>query len=55
MIAKPATSPLTGAFVVNPKIKTPADLKGKNIGVNGLSGGAWIFAMLTLDYWGRGV
>ena len=43
---------LTGAFVVNPKIKTPADLKGKNIGVNGLSGGAWIFAMLTLDYWG---
>jgi len=43
---------LTGTFVVNPKIKTPADLKGKNIGVNGLSGGAWIFAMLTLDYWG---
>ena len=43
---------LTGAFVVNPKIKTPAELKGKNIGVNGLSGGAWIFAMLTLDYWG---
>jgi ABC-type nitrate/sulfonate/bicarbonate transport system substrate-binding protein len=28
------------------------DLKGKSIGVNGLSGGAWIFAMLTLDYWG---
>jgi len=43
---------LTGAFVVNPKIKSPAELKGKNIGVNGLSGGAWIFAMLTLDYWG---
>ena len=43
---------LTGTFVVNPKIKTPADLKGKSIGVNGLSGGAWIFAMLTLDYWG---
>lgn len=43
---------LTGAFVVNPKIKTPVDLKGKSIGVNGLSGGAWIFAMLTLDYWG---
>jgi len=43
---------LTGTFVVNPKIKIPADLKGKNIGVNGLSGGAWIFAMLTLDYWG---
>ena len=43
---------LTGAFVVNPKIKAPADLKGRSIGVNGLSGGAWIFAMLTLDYWG---
>jgi ABC-type nitrate/sulfonate/bicarbonate transport system substrate-binding protein len=43
---------LTGAFVANPKIKTPADLKGKSIGVNGLSGGAWIFAMLTLDHWG---
>jgi ABC-type nitrate/sulfonate/bicarbonate transport system substrate-binding protein len=43
---------LTGTFVVNPKIKAPADLKGKSIGVNGLSGGAWIFAMLTLDYWG---
>jgi ABC-type nitrate/sulfonate/bicarbonate transport system substrate-binding protein len=26
-------------------------LKGKSIGVNGLRGGAWIFAMLTLDYW----
>ena len=43
---------LTGTFVVNSKIKSPADLKGKSIGVNGLSGGAWIFAMLTLDYWG---
>lgn len=43
---------LTGTFVVNPRIKAPADLKGKSIGVNGLSGGAWIFAMLTLDYWG---
>jgi ABC-type nitrate/sulfonate/bicarbonate transport system substrate-binding protein len=43
---------LTGTFVVNPKIKSPAELKGKSIGVNGLSGGAWIFAMLTLDYWG---
>ena len=43
---------LTGTFVANPKIKTPADLKGKSIGVNALSGGAWIFAMLTLDYWG---
>jgi NitT/TauT family transport system substrate-binding protein len=43
---------LTGTFTVNPKIKTPSDLKGKSVGVNSLSGGAWIFTMLTLDYWG---
>ncbi len=43
---------LTGAFVVNPKIKSPPELKGKSLGVNSLSGGGWIFTMLTLDYWG---
>jgi NitT/TauT family transport system substrate-binding protein len=43
---------LTGTFVANPKIKEPAELKGKALGVNSLSGGAWIFTMLTLDYWG---
>ncbi|MGE5220535.1 MAG: ABC transporter substrate-binding protein [Chloroflexota bacterium] len=43
---------LTGTFVANPKIKTPVELKGKSLGVNSLSGGAWIFTMLTLDYWG---
>jgi NitT/TauT family transport system substrate-binding protein len=43
---------LAGMFMVNPKIKTPADLKGKSIGVNSLSGGGWIFSMLMLDYWG---
>jgi NitT/TauT family transport system substrate-binding protein len=43
---------LTGAFVVNPKIKSPAELKDKSLGVNSLSGGSWIFTMLTLDYWG---
>src|SRR3990172_6905633 len=43
---------LTGAFVVNPVIKTPADLKGKNIGVQSMGGGIWMFTMLTLDYWG---
>ena len=42
---------LTGMFVANPKITAPADLKGKYIGVNSLSGGNWIFTMLTLDYW----
>jgi len=43
---------LTGAFVVNPKIKSPAELKDKSLGVNSLSGGGWIFTMLTLDHWG---
>lgn len=43
---------LTGTFVANPKIKSPAELKGKSLGVNSLSGGAWIFTMLTLDHWG---
>jgi ABC-type nitrate/sulfonate/bicarbonate transport system substrate-binding protein len=43
---------LTGTFVVNPKIKSPQELKGKALGVNSLSGGGWIFTMLTLDYWG---
>jgi ABC-type nitrate/sulfonate/bicarbonate transport system substrate-binding protein len=43
---------LTGMFMAHPKIKIPAELKGKSIGVNSLSGGAWIFSMLTLDHWG---
>lgn len=43
---------LTGAFAANPKIKAPADLKGKSLGVNSLSGGTWIFTMLALDHWG---
>jgi ABC-type nitrate/sulfonate/bicarbonate transport system substrate-binding protein len=43
---------LTGTFIANPKIKSPVELKGKSVGVNSLSGGAWIFTMLTLDHWG---
>src|SRR6266403_3531731 len=43
---------LTGMFMVNPQIKTPAELKGKSVAVNSLSGGGWIFSMLMLDYWG---
>ncbi|HEX9263152.1 MAG TPA: ABC transporter substrate-binding protein [Candidatus Binatia bacterium] len=43
---------LTGVFAANPKIKSPTDLRGKSLGVNSLSGGTWIFTMLTLDYWG---
>lgn len=43
---------LSGMFIANPQIKTPADLRGKSIAVNSLSGGGWIFSMLMLDYWG---
>jgi NitT/TauT family transport system substrate-binding protein len=43
---------LSGYFVVSPKIKTPADLKGKTLGVQSLSGGIWMFTMLALDHWG---
>lgn len=43
---------LTGTFIVNPKIKSPDELRGKTLGVNSFSGGGWIFTMLTLDYWG---
>src|SRR5258705_2967489 len=43
---------LTGFFGANPKIRNPTDLKGKSLGVNSLSGGTWIFTMLTLDHWG---
>ncbi len=43
---------LTGTMVANPRINSPTDLRGKSLGVNSLSGGGWIFTMLTLDYWG---
>ena len=43
---------LTGTFAVHPTIHSPAELKGKSLGVNSLSGGTWIFTMLTLDHWG---
>jgi NitT/TauT family transport system substrate-binding protein len=43
---------LVGAFAVGRDIKTPADLKGKRIGVTSLSGGNWMFTMLALEHWG---
>jgi NitT/TauT family transport system substrate-binding protein len=43
---------LTGSFMVNSKIRTPIDLKGKALGVSSMSGGSWIFTMLALDHWG---
>ena len=43
---------LEGTFVVNPAIKVPADLKGKNIGVTSLGGGIWMRSMLAFEHWG---
>jgi NitT/TauT family transport system substrate-binding protein len=43
---------LDGTFVVAPNIKTPADLKGKRIGVQSIGGGVWMFSMLAFDHWG---
>jgi len=43
---------LDGDFVVAPKIATPADLKGKFLGVQSIGGGVWTFTMLALDHWG---
>jgi len=43
---------LEGTFVVNPAIKAPADLKGKNIGVTSLGGGVWMRSMLAFEHWG---
>ena len=43
---------LVGAFAVGHDVKTPADLKGKKIGVASLSGGNWMFTMLAFEHWG---
>jgi NitT/TauT family transport system substrate-binding protein len=43
---------LVGAFAVGKEIKTPNDLKGKQIGVASLGGGNWMFTMLAFDHWG---
>ena len=43
---------LIGNIMATPKIKTPADLKGKPIAVTSASGGSWMFTTLALEYWG---
>jgi len=43
---------LEGTFVVQPQIKTPAELKGKTIGVTSIGGGVWMRSMLTFENWG---
>lgn len=42
---------LTGVIVTGPNINSPADLKGKTIGVTSLGGGNWVFTMLALEHW----
>jgi NitT/TauT family transport system substrate-binding protein len=42
---------LDGYFVASPKIKTPAELKGKTLGVQSVGGGIWMFTMMALDHW----
>ena len=42
---------LDGDLVVSPKITSPADLKGKTLGVQSIGGGVWTFTMLALDHW----
>ena len=43
---------LDGDFVVAPSIRTPAELKGKRIGVQSIGGGVWMFSLLAFDHWG---
>lgn len=43
---------LDGYFVVVPQIKSPSDLKGKNIGVVSIGGAVWMFTMLAFEHWG---
>jgi NitT/TauT family transport system substrate-binding protein len=43
---------LDGDIVASPKITTPAELKGKTLGVQSIGGGVWTFTMLALDHWG---
>lgn len=46
---------LTGTIVSAPEIRTPAELKGRTIGVTSIGGGNWVFTMLALEHWGLDV
>jgi NitT/TauT family transport system substrate-binding protein len=43
---------LDGYLAVNPKIRSPEDLKGKTLGVQSIGGGIWMFTLMVLDHWG---
>jgi len=52
-ILAPTSSPrATTHLVAHPKVKTPADLRGKRFGVFGIGTGFWIHAMLALEHLG---
>lgn len=42
---------LSGVIITGPNIHSPADLKGKTIGVTSIGGGNWVFTMLALEHW----
>ncbi|MBM4260531.1 MAG: ABC transporter substrate-binding protein [Deltaproteobacteria bacterium] len=42
---------LSGVIIAAPNINSPADLKGKTIGVTSIGGGNWVFTMLALEHW----
>ena len=42
---------LNGTMVAAPAIHSPADLKGKNIGIQSI-GGVWMITQLVLEHWG---
>jgi NitT/TauT family transport system substrate-binding protein len=43
---------LEGTFVVNPAIRTPAELRGKTVGVTSIGGGVWMRSLLAFEHWG---
>lgn len=42
---------LSGVIIAAPAINSPADLRGKTIGVTSIGGGNWVFTMLALEHW----
>jgi ABC-type nitrate/sulfonate/bicarbonate transport system substrate-binding protein len=46
------TGKMTNNVVARPAIKTPKDLRGKILGIQGLGGTNWMAALLWLEYFG---
>ena len=43
---------LNGTMVASAAIASPADLRGKNIGIQSIGGGIWMITQLVLEHWG---